>query len=149
MYGPVGTFHSFSRTANGRKLQRYFVASLVNVLAAEVVVVVAFGLVLVAVLLVVGAKGALVYGLSRLLGVPGRTAALAGLALAQSGEFSFLLARVGVDAPARCGAADLPKYSAIFSGDGWKSRMPGWVSRDRASGAGDSRRGWPAGRRFG
>ena len=70
----------------------------VGMLVDPMFVVVAFGLVLVAVLLVVGAKGALVYGLSRLLGVPGRTAALAGLALAQSGEFSFLLARVGVDA---------------------------------------------------
>ena len=69
----------------------------IGMLVDPMFVVVAFGLVIVAVLLVVGIKGIAIYGLSRLLGVPGRTAALAGLALAQSGEFSFLLARLGTD----------------------------------------------------
>jgi len=69
----------------------------VGMLVDPAFVVVAFGLVAIAVLLVVGVKGAMIAGLSRLLGVPGRTAGLAGLAMAQSGEFSFLLARLGVD----------------------------------------------------
>ncbi|MEX2548310.1 MAG: cation:proton antiporter, partial [Chloroflexota bacterium] len=72
----------------------------VGMLVDPAFVVVAFGLVAIAVLLVVGVKGAMIAGLSRLLGMPGRTAALAGVALAQSGEFSFLLARLGVDAGA-------------------------------------------------
>ncbi|MEO6349128.1 MAG: cation:proton antiporter [Candidatus Limnocylindrales bacterium] len=70
----------------------------VGMLVDPAFVVVAFGLVAIAVVLVVVAKGAFIAGLSRLLGMPGRTAFLAGLALAQSGEFSFLLARLGVDA---------------------------------------------------
>jgi monovalent cation:H+ antiporter-2, CPA2 family len=45
--------------------------------------------------LMVLAKGALTTGVSRLLGAPLRPAVLVGAALAQSGEFSFLLARVG------------------------------------------------------
>jgi monovalent cation:H+ antiporter-2, CPA2 family len=70
----------------------------VGMLVDPAFVVMAFGLVAIAVLLVVVAKGAIIAGLSRVLGIPGRTAVLAGLALAQSGEFSFLLARLGVDA---------------------------------------------------
>jgi CPA2 family monovalent cation:H+ antiporter-2 len=60
-------------------------------------VVSSFGLVVIAVLLVVAVKGGLIAGLSRVLGVPGRTGILAGIALATAGEFSFLLARLGVD----------------------------------------------------
>jgi CPA2 family monovalent cation:H+ antiporter-2 len=70
----------------------------VGMLVDPAFVVVAFGLVAIAVVLVVVAKGTLIAALSRLLGMPGRTAVLAGLALAQAGEFSFLLARLGVDA---------------------------------------------------
>ena len=44
MHHPVLALRAFVGTATGRKLQRYFVASLVNVAAAEAVVVVAFGL---------------------------------------------------------------------------------------------------------
>jgi CPA2 family monovalent cation:H+ antiporter-2 len=72
----------------------------VGMLVDPAFVVGAFGLVVVAVVLVVVLKGAFITGLSRLLGIPGRTAFLAGLALAQAGEFSFLLARLGVDAGA-------------------------------------------------
>lgn len=54
-------------------------------------------LVVIAVLLVALLKGAVIAGLGYLLGLPGRTAVLAGVALAQSGEFSFLIARLGVD----------------------------------------------------
>ncbi len=57
----------------------------------------ALALVLIAVLLVVAAKGLAIAGFGRLFGLPGRTAVLAGVALAQSGEFSFLLARIGVE----------------------------------------------------
>ena len=61
-------------------------------------VITSFGLVLIAVLLIVPGKAALIAGLSRLFGVPGYAAVLAGVILAQAGEFSFLLARVGVEA---------------------------------------------------
>lgn len=70
----------------------------IGMLVDPAFVIAAFGLVALAVLLVVAVKGAMIAGLSRVLGMPGRTAALAGIALAQSGEFSFLLARLGVDA---------------------------------------------------
>lgn len=44
MHRRVAALRAFSRTATGQKLRRYFVASLANVLAAEAVVVIAFGL---------------------------------------------------------------------------------------------------------
>lgn len=53
-------------------------------------------LLLVALALIVVLKGGVSAGLAYLLRVPPRTALLAGAALAQAGEFSFLLARVGV-----------------------------------------------------
>ena len=55
----------------------------------------AAGLVALAVFLIVPVKASLVAGLSRLLGSPTRSAILAGITLAQAGEFSFLLARLG------------------------------------------------------
>jgi CPA2 family monovalent cation:H+ antiporter-2 len=48
--------------------------------------------------LIVPVKGTLIAGLSRLLGIPTFAAVLAGVLLAQAGEFSFLLARIGVEA---------------------------------------------------
>jgi len=54
-------------------------------------------LVTIAVLLIVPLKGFIVAALSYVLGSPARTAVLAGVTLAQAGEFSFLLARVGAD----------------------------------------------------
>ena len=57
----------------------------------------ALPLVLIAIVLVVVAKGVAIAGFSRLFGLPARTAVLTGVALAQSGEFSFLLARIGVE----------------------------------------------------
>ncbi|HUG15230.1 MAG TPA: cation:proton antiporter [Thermomicrobiales bacterium] len=54
-------------------------------------------LVLLAVALIVIAKGALVAALTLAFRYPVRTAALTGVALAQSAEFSFILARVGAD----------------------------------------------------
>jgi monovalent cation:H+ antiporter-2, CPA2 family len=52
-------------------------------------------LVLLALVLIVLVKGAMAAGLARLLGYSPRTALLAGAALAQSAEFSFLLASLG------------------------------------------------------
>jgi CPA2 family monovalent cation:H+ antiporter-2 len=49
---------------------------------------------------VVGAKVVLVTVVVTALGMPGRVAVLAGLAVAQLGEFSFVLGKVGVDAGA-------------------------------------------------
>lgn len=69
----------------------------VGMLIDPAFVVASLGLVLIAVALVVVAKGAAIAGFSRLLGLPARVAVLAGVALAQSGEFSFLLARIGVE----------------------------------------------------
>lgn len=56
------------------------------------------GLLILAVLLIVPLKGALIAGLSFVFGIPARSAVLAGVLLAQAGEFSFLLARQGVEA---------------------------------------------------
>jgi CPA2 family monovalent cation:H+ antiporter-2 len=54
-------------------------------------------LVLLTVALIVLLKGALVAGLVALFRSPARTALFAGVLLAQAGEFSFLLARLGAD----------------------------------------------------
>jgi monovalent cation:H+ antiporter-2, CPA2 family len=48
-------------------------------------------------LIVITAKVVIAAGVVLLLGMPGRVALLVGLAVAQIGEFSFVLARVGVD----------------------------------------------------
>jgi CPA2 family monovalent cation:H+ antiporter-2 len=69
----------------------------VGMLVDPFYVLAAWPLVLVAIGLMVVVKGALIAGFSRLFGLPGRTALLVGAVLAQSGEFSFLLARLGVD----------------------------------------------------
>ena len=61
-------------------------------------VIASIGLLALAVLLIVPLKGALIAGLSFVLGIPARSAVLAGVLLAQAGEFSFLLARQGVEA---------------------------------------------------
>ena len=71
-------------------------------------------LVLVAILLIVPLKGFLSAALARLLGAPGRTAVLTGVALAHSGEFSFLLARIGSDA----GAVGEAMFSLMLAGAG-------------------------------
>src|SRR5690606_33257403 len=54
-------------------------------------------LVLLAIFLLVGVKGLIVVALMLAFRFPARTAALTGITLAQSAEFSFLLARVGAD----------------------------------------------------
>lgn len=61
-------------------------------------VVTSVGLILIAVVLIVPLKGALIAGLSFIGRIPMRSAVLAGVLMAQAGEFSFLLARQGVEA---------------------------------------------------
>jgi CPA2 family monovalent cation:H+ antiporter-2 len=71
-----------------------------------------WALVLLAVALMVVFKGAIVGGLSALLGASARTAALVGVAMAQCGEFSFLLARLGRET----GAVTVDGFNLILSG---------------------------------
>jgi CPA2 family monovalent cation:H+ antiporter-2 len=66
---------------------------------------------LVVVAMVVG-KGVLVAGLTRAFGPTVRTAALVGVTMAQCGEFSFLLARVGSEA----GAVSADVFNLVLSG---------------------------------
>jgi monovalent cation:H+ antiporter-2, CPA2 family len=60
-------------------------------------VVEAWPLVLLTVVLIVVVKGTVTAGLARWLGAPVRLSVLLGAALAQSGEFSFLMARIGLE----------------------------------------------------
>lgn len=69
-------------------------------------------LVLLAVVLIVLVKGALIAGLVALFRYPVRTALFAGVLLAQAGEFSFLLARLGADLHAITGAV----FSLLLAG---------------------------------
>jgi monovalent cation:H+ antiporter-2, CPA2 family len=64
-----------------------------------------------AVALMVGVKGAVSAALARFLGCSPRLAVLVGAALAQSGEFSFLLARIGQDS----GALSEPVFHLLLS----------------------------------
>jgi monovalent cation:H+ antiporter-2, CPA2 family len=61
-------------------------------------------------MLIVALKGAVAAGLAYAFRVPARTAVLAGVALAQAGEFSFLLARVGVENK----AIAAPEFSVLL-----------------------------------
>jgi CPA2 family monovalent cation:H+ antiporter-2 len=70
------------------------------------------GAVLVVVLLIGPVKGAVSALLLRVFRYPARTAILGGAALAQGGEFSVLLARVGSDV----GALDASRFAAILTG---------------------------------
>lgn len=69
----------------------------VGMLVDPAAVLVALPLLAATLVLIVLVKAAVAAGLARAFGVPALTAVLAGVALAQAGEFSFLLARVGVD----------------------------------------------------
>lgn len=65
---------------------------------------------------VVLGKAAIVFAVVMLLGMPARVAVLAGLSLAQVGEFSFVLARVGVDQGAiPSGVFDLTLATALVT----------------------------------
>ncbi len=69
-------------------------------------------LVLLVLFLILAVKGAIVGGLSAILGTSPRTAALVGAAMAQCGEFSFLLARLGHEA----GPLTTDGFNLILSG---------------------------------
>ncbi|HEY3063041.1 MAG TPA: cation:proton antiporter [Chloroflexota bacterium] len=71
-----------------------------------------WSLVLLVLVLMVLLKGVIVGGISALLGASGRTAALVGVVMAQCGEFSFLLARLGRDTGALTGDG----FNLILSG---------------------------------
>jgi len=75
-------------------------------------VVANWSLVLLVLLLMVAFKGLVVGGLSALLGAAPRTAALVGVAMAQCGEFSFLLARLGRET----GAVTSEGFNLMLSG---------------------------------
>ncbi|HSH22324.1 MAG TPA: cation:proton antiporter [Candidatus Caenarcaniphilales bacterium] len=91
-------------------------------------VVAALPLVLVAVAVVVPVKGAITAGLARVLGTPLRTSLLAGVALAQAGEFSFLLARIGVEA----GAVGGQMFSLMLAAAGASIVIAPWLQRGSA-----------------
>ena len=88
-------------------------------------VLAAAGLVAVAVILIVPVKAALVAGMSRLLGAPGRSAILAGVTLAQAGEFSFLLARLG----ASQGAVGDIMFSLMLAAAALSIVISPWLAR--------------------
>jgi CPA2 family monovalent cation:H+ antiporter-2 len=68
----------------------------VGMLVDPIFVLGALPLLAIALVLLVPVKALLTAGLARLFGAPLRVAVMTGIALAQAGEFSFLLARVGV-----------------------------------------------------
>ncbi|HEY7024004.1 MAG TPA: cation:proton antiporter [Candidatus Limnocylindrales bacterium] len=88
-------------------------------------VLAAAGLVAVAVFLIVPVKATLVAGLSRLLGAPTRSAILAGVVLAEAGEFSFLLARLG----ASQGAVGDVMFSLMLAAAAVSIVVAPWLAR--------------------
>src|SRR5207237_918774 len=84
----------------------------VGMLVDPVFMAMSLPLVLLTVLLIVVIKGGLVGGLAALLGSSPRTAALVGVAMAQSGEFSFLLASLGRET----GRVTTDGFNLILSG---------------------------------
>ncbi len=68
-------------------------------------------LVLLIVPAIIVGKGAIAAGVARLLGLPGRTALLSGIAVAQIGEFSFVLSRTGRSA----GLLDAETYNLFLA----------------------------------
>src|SRR3954453_15032593 len=82
-------------------------------------------LVAVGIFLIVVGKGGLAGVLSRVLGAPGRTAVLAGVALAHCGEFSFLLARLGSEQ----GVVGEQMFSLMLAGAGASIVFAPWLSR--------------------
>jgi CPA2 family monovalent cation:H+ antiporter-2 len=85
----------------------------------------AAGLVAVAVILIVPLKATLVAVSSRLLGAPSRTAILAGVTLAQAGEFSFLRARLGASE----GAVGDVMFSLMLAAAALSIVISPWLAR--------------------
>lgn len=97
----------------------------VGMLVDPFFVLASWPIVLLALALMVVAKGVIIAGLNVVFGVPGRTALLAGALLAQSGEFSFLLARLGVDLEVVSG----PMFSLMLSAAAASIVVTPWLSR--------------------
>jgi CPA2 family monovalent cation:H+ antiporter-2 len=87
-------------------------------------VLTALGLVIIAVILLVPIKGAVIGGLSVVLGAPGRTAILAGVLLAEAGEFSFLIARLGSE----LGAVGEEMFSLMLAAAGASIVLAPWLA---------------------
>jgi len=88
-------------------------------------------LVLVGLAVVVVVKGGLSALIARAFGLPARIALLVGVALAQSAEFSFVLARLGVS----LGVVGQPMFSLMLSAAGASILVAPWLHR-LAPGAG-------------
>jgi CPA2 family monovalent cation:H+ antiporter-2 len=87
-------------------------------------------LVLVAFILIVPVKGLLSALIARLFRVPFRVSLLTGAALAQSAEFSFLLARLGVD----LGVVGPEMFGLMLSGAAASVVVAPWVQRGTPAG---------------
>jgi K+:H+ antiporter len=107
-------------------------------------VLAALTLVIVAVVLLVPVKGTLIAGLSAVLGSPGRTAILAGVLLAEAGEFSFLIARLG----SQLGAVGDAMFNLMLASAGASIVLAPWLTNatpgilralDRRRGGSDER----------
>ena len=98
-------------------------------------------LLLVVLALIVPIKGAICAGLAMLLRTPPATAVLAGAALAQSAEFSFLLARLGSD----LGVVSPTVFSLMLSGAAASIILAPSVYAGARPLAGDAARRWPGG----
>ena len=81
------------------------------------------GSVLLVVLLIVVVKGGLVSVIARLFRVPPRTSILAGVSLAQSAEFSFLIASIGVT----LGALTGDQFSTLVGGAALTVMVSPWL----------------------
>ena len=97
----------------------------VGMLVNPAFLVAALPLVLIALAVVVLVKGTLSALIARAFGVPGRVAVLIGVALAQSAEFSFVLARLGVDT----GAVGQPMFSLMLSAASASIILAPWLHR--------------------
>ncbi len=82
----------------------------VGMLVDPAALVADFGVVLILVVLAVVGKGSLIAVLGRGLGLPGRSAVLLGAAMAQVGEFSFILAEDGL----QLGLIDARAYNIVL-----------------------------------
>ncbi len=84
----------------------------IGMLVDPVFMATSWPLVLLVLLLILAVKGGIVGGLAALLGSSPRTAAQVGVAMAQCGEFSFLLARLGRDG----GSVTADGFNLILAG---------------------------------
>jgi CPA2 family monovalent cation:H+ antiporter-2 len=102
-------------------------------------VVTHIALILLVIAVMVVAKGTIVAGLTRAFGAPLRTALLVGATLAQCGEFSFLLARIGRET----GAVTPDVFNLVLSGAVGSIVVAPWVLSltDRAVRVGERRLG--------